>query len=122
MSRNSGHTANIVTKLSRQGILDEPPGPQLDRWVAKYVFVRRQNWQTEDVPRFSIDIACAWPLLEDLLKEAGGCFTTYQELWMCRIGDSEEVTAATAPEAICKAGLLECLQLWSRDIAGSRSF
>lgn len=84
--------------------MDEKKLRELDANVHLMVFDKKTR-----APRYSADIALAWRVLQHMLREWGGCFSTYGDLWGCVFGDGDiEKDGAvdeSPPVAICKAAV-----------------
>jgi hypothetical protein len=118
----------ITMYLTREQIMSEPAGEQLDAWVAEYImgwtyygedkelWTNRDSWYfyvgIDDC--FSTDIATAWQIIDKYLPD------WWPELicedgvtWKCLLGwpkSEPSVARADTPMlAICKAALLAVL-------------
>lgn len=115
--------------MTREEIMTEPAGRKMNAAIHEKVFGLKVNWQhgwpfTDEVgllgyrsvPKYSEDIAAAWPVVE-WLRERWGQISFYgAQAWRCNqyhydpchVGISG--TGDTLPVAICRAALLVAME------------
>jgi hypothetical protein len=96
--------------MTREEVLALAPGRELDALVARKLFGvlnPDSRWRPSE------DISAAWEVVEEM----GDCLHLRQhgeqgewEAWFCGYPNSK-THGETAPEAICKASLLVCLEV-----------
>ena len=116
-------------KPTKEQVLAEPAGRQMDACVAEIIFSYedmgfeispRYQKPTDhgvevlyDLPHYSTEIAAAWEVVEKM-REKYGFLLTDETPWIAELIDCDflRITgeAETAPLAICRASLLSVLQ------------
>lgn len=111
-----------MNKLTREEILAMVPGRELDALVAKHVKFPNHTHPLEEIKgwcsKYSTDVSEAWKVAEqypiatvERVEIFVGNIEVKAALWEgFDYRDPIEVTAKTAPEAICKAALLAVLE------------
>lgn len=103
-----------MIKLDRDTILAMEPGTGLTELVSRYV-MDDQNFKNSHYKHYSTDISAAFEVVEKMYEQ-GWDFTLQRHKFMQRnrvqvfFGSLETVKSSAAPEAICKAALIACLE------------
>lgn len=120
-------------KPTKEQVLAEPAGRQMDAWVSVHVFGQecfqsKSVFGTDDfyifnadasrvVPYYSTDIAAAWQVVEHMGAQSLPSLMQFPEVtpkWRCGFWNNSELGVhytygETAPLAICRAALLAVL-------------
>lgn len=101
----AGTRCEWITKAdAAKAVLGLPAGADMDNVVTHHV----GRFDVHDEGRWapSTDIASAWAVLEFMLANYGGHFSTTAGGWDAHFGDAPPAFAPTAPLAICRAAVV----------------